>query len=138
MRRSIIRPPELVFAYALLGGLPALYLSIWAALLVYFDIAALFSGDPEKAGPLPFYLPVGGLAATVSGILLLLGIGVSSTRGRLAHAVCLSWGVFVGLSWVWMLRGPGGGVSLFGLLPAVVGVALLFHLWHDAQQGAPP
>lgn len=94
--------------------------------LVYFHVAAFLSGRIDEAPPFPFSWSLGGLAATIGGILVLAGIGVTSVTSRIMHVVGLSAGIFVGLSWARMFLGESF-IALLGLFPAAVGVTLLVH-----------
>jgi hypothetical protein len=135
MRRHIIKPAELVFAYAFLGLLPALYLCIWALFLT-----ALFGNFPSSISPTAFAFlgPAVGLAGCVSGTLVLFGVGTTSGTARGANVFCLLLGVSAGLRLAWFSRELDLPMALLALSPALVGLALIGHLLHAAQRRRSP
>lgn len=131
----IVRSALLRRAYFVVGGVPALLLCLYVPLAVWTGIT-VFLNDPNHSVDNLFFLvllPLFGLGATVSGLLVLLNVQASSLKARVAHSVTLSLGAGTGFLFGWPVRDWG---ELFFLLPAFVGGMLVFHIWRSARQRA--
>ena len=115
-------------------GLPAIYLTYLAPMSIHFGLWAYFENTDTSAYSFIYFVvtPVIGGIATLSALLLLVGPGKPSEKGRLIHTGLLISGVAVAIT----LSGPTNGFwfSLFVLSPAVVAILLIRHLWRDTQQ----
>jgi hypothetical protein len=133
---SVVAPRWLRLVYFVVGGLPALALSVYATLGIGF-VATMFVSDPAKLSSSIALLVVVlllGVVATVSGLLVLLNVGVATVRQRVSHMVVLGLGGALGIVLAWPTR--DWPVLVF-LPPAVVGGLLVFHLWPTVRPGAP-
>lgn len=119
--------------YGGFGVLPALVLSVGGAVLAYAGIHAALTGADTRPSSLLFYVvwPLLGILGTVSGCLVLFGIGVGTTAARTVHAVilCLGIGAAAFLAWS-SFPSPA---ALVPLLPILAGVWLLRSVQHAAQ-----
>lgn len=111
--------------YGVFGVLPALALSVGGAALAYAGIRAALTGADTRPSSLLFYVvwPLFGILGTVSGCLVLFGIGVGTAVARAVHVVllCLGIGAAAFLTWSF-IPSPA---SLVPLLPILAGIWLL-------------
>lgn len=121
----------------LVFGLPAVYMSVLAPFSIYYGLWAYLSGTHSSGYWLmpTVIMPVLGISATVSALILLFGPGQPSSIGKVFHTALLGGGIAVAFS----LVGPtvGFGFSIFLLSPAVVGLMLIRHLWGANQPALP-
>jgi hypothetical protein len=134
---SPVRSVALKIIYFLVGGLPALYLSLLCVVFSPAEIRAVADpNEPNRAEAMVsvvvFALAVVG---TGSGALAFFGVGTNTPRGRVAHSLCIGGGMVAAALFAWetlQVVGVSLTTALFPIVPAIVGVCLLFHMWRAA------
>lgn len=130
MSAFIVQSWPLRIAYILLGGIPSLILALfsaaWTLPFARTAVTAPTSMDARDLSILVWGLL--SLTGVASGWLAFFGVGAASMRGRYVHTALLSGGIASVLR-AYVVASP----SLVLLIPAGVGVAILYHLWRPGR-----
>jgi hypothetical protein len=128
-RHSQLESRFLRLMYFGFGGIPALFLAIYATVFIEPLITNLISGRDQitssNLSSLAWHSS--GILGTLSGWLVFFGVGTGSVLGRAVHTVLLCLGMASALWLAWLIRDIG--LPILPILPAIVGVCLVLDLW---------